>query len=321
MWDVACLGELVIDLIPHSKADGEWLYAPSPGGAPGNVAVGLARLGRAAAMLGKVGDEAFGRLIVTALGKHGVDISGVGMVPHEKTRLSVVTLGADGDREFIFYRDNPVDELISADDISPRLIENAAVLHLGGLLMVAPTSAAAQNRAIGLARAAGRPISLDPNFRLGLWPDRGTMLALGRSLIAQATIVKLSAEELLAVSGGSGGIEQAARSLWHDGLKLLAVTKGAAGAELFTPRDHLVCHGFAVDAIDTTAAGDAFMASLLSGLLDIGFDITAAPSLSHVLRSACAAGAVAATRRGAMGSLPDRDDIAGMLAGDCENRA
>ena len=139
------------------------------------------------------------------------------------------------------------------------------------------------------------------------------MLAAGRRLVEVADIVKLSEDELLTLAPGFSSLEAAARSLWHDGLKVMAVTSGARGALLLTA-DHALAHGgFAVNAVDTTAAGDAFMASLLHGLLGIGMDLGAAEPLHAVLRAACAAGALAATKTGAMASLPDRLAIEQLL--------
>lgn len=318
MWDVACLGDLVVDLAPHSNSQGQWLYAPHPGGAPGNVAVGLARLGRKALMLAKLGDEAFGHMIAATLDWHGVDTAGVTFAAGAKTRLSIVTLDAAGDRDFIFYGDSPADLLIGAGDIRAEFITDSSVLHVGGLLMAGVPSLAAQEKAIGLARASGRAISVDPNFRPSLWADHGAMLQAGRHLVAAAAIVKLSEEELFSLVPGQS-IETAARALWHDGLTLMAVTRGASGAVMFTVDRTFSCGGFPVAAVDATAAGDAFMAALLSGLLDIGMDVTAEDRLGHILRSACAAGALAATRNGAMDSLPSSEDIAHLLRTGPEN--
>jgi fructokinase len=319
VWDVACLGELVMDLVPHSKSGDEWLYVPSPGGAPGNVAVGLARLGRRVVMLGKVGEDGFGDMIVSALDRYGVDTSGVTRAAREKTGLSVVTLGRAGEREFIFYRDNPADLTIDLDDINPELIERATISHFGVLPISAPRSAAAQRKAISLANAAGRLVSVDPNFRPALWQDRDAMLFAARELIAQADIVKLSEDELFGLTEMSS-IEEAARSLWHKRLKIMAVTKGAHGAELFTSTERFICSGYAVEAIDTTAAGDAFMASLLSGLLEIAMQTTNHHRLAQILRSACAAGALATTMRGPMGSMPGKEDITLFISGRGESR-
>ncbi len=317
-WDVACFGELVMDLVPHSKSGEEWLYAPSPGGAPGNVAVGLARLGRRVVMLSKVGDEGFGNMIVSALDRYGVDTSGVTQAACEKTGLSVVTLGCHGEREFIFYRDNAADLAIDLDDVNAELIEHATISHFGVLPISAPRSAAAQRKAISLAKAAGRLVSVDPNFRPALWQDPDAMLFAARELIAQADIVKLSEDELFGLTDMSS-IEEAVRSLWHKRLKTVAVTRGRHGAELFTANERFVCSGYAVEAIDTTAAGDAFMASLLSGLLEIAMDTAHHHQLAHILRSACAAGALATTIRGAMASIPGREDIAQFMNGRSES--
>jgi len=235
-----------------------------------------------------------------------------------KTRLSVVSLAPDGERSFIFYKDHPADAELDRNEIAPRFIEGVQVLHVGSLLMAAPRSAAAQERAIALARANGTMISTDPNLRPGLWPDEKTMIAAGRHLIASAQIVKLSVEELSLLSGG-GPIEIAVKALWHSGMKILAVTKGAGGAELFTSSHRIVCRSYSVHAVDTLAAGDAFMASLLSGLLDHGLETDGEGELHQILRRACAAGALAATRKGAMSSLPGTAEITRLLATQPEN--
>jgi fructokinase len=308
VWDVACLGELVIDLVPHSKSGGEWLYAPSPGGAPGNVAVGLAKLGRRVAMISKVAEDVFGNMIVSLLDRHGVDTSGVARTVREKTGLSVVSLGPAGDRSFAFYRDNPADLAIDVNDIVPNLVENSTLLHVGVLPMSTPRSAAAQGKAINLAKAAGRLISVDPNFRPDMWRNRDAMLSAGHDLVALADIVKLSEEELFLLTEGSS-TEDAARRLWHKDLKVMAITKGAHGAELFTTKERFVCNGFSVEAIDTTAAGDAFLASLLSGFIQVSAENASHEQISHLLRSACAAGALATTKKGAMESIPKSQDI------------
>ncbi len=317
--DVACLGDLVMDLVPHAGADGQWLLAPSPGGAPGNVAAGLAKLGKRAVMIAKVGDEAFGREIIETLGRFGVDTSGIVRDRAVKTRLSIVSHGPGGERSFLFYEDNPADAALDADDIVPSILRSARLLHVGSLLMASPRAAAAQEKAIVLAAVNGTPVSADPNIRRGLWPDLSSMIAAGRRLVASAQIVKLSEEELYVLTGRAP-ITKAVQHLWHPDLKLLAVTKGAEGAELFTSRHHIACHGYRVDTVDTLAAGDAFMASLLSGLLDCGLETEDKDALGLILRRACAAGAIAASRRGAMSSLPDAVEIERLLAKVPENQ-
>ena len=118
-----------------------------------------------------------------------------------------------------------------------------------------------------VARKAGKLISYDPNLRLALWPDAAAAragLQLGWSL---ANIVKASQEDLEFLSG-QGPLEQATRRLWHGNLRLLAVTRGSKGCTYFTPSFTGDVAGFAVEPVDTTGAGDGFMAGLLKGLLD-----------------------------------------------------
>jgi fructokinase len=303
--DVACFGELFIDLVPHGAAGGQMLFAACPGGAPGNVAVGLARLGHKALMLSRVGEDAFGRLLVKTLEGHHVETSGVTYSPTERTGLSVVTLAADGDRSFMFYHESAADLHINQQDVSSDVVAGARMLHVGTLPLSAPQSAAAQRMAMDFADAAGNPISCDVNFRPALWPDAADMIEAGRFLISRSAFVKVSAEEL-ADLGGSGSMDDAVKALWHEGLRLFSVTRGAQGAVLYSARGKAVCEGFRVNAIDSTGAGDAYTAALLSGVLaGLGDE-----HLPRLLLSACAAGALAATRKGAMDSLPSRAEIA-----------
>ncbi len=313
-WDVACLGELVMDLVPHSRVGEEWLYAPSPGGAPGNVAAGLARLGCRSAMLGKLGADPFGSAILAALAKHGVDTRGIARSTAVKTALSVVTLAPDGERAFTFYREAPAELAIDLDESSAAIVADSRILHLGVLPLSSPRSAAAQRQAVSVAMANGTWVSADPNFRPSLWPDHAAMLAAGRELVAAAQVVKLGAEELFALAG-TRDIAAAACALWHPELRLMAVTKGAAGAELISRQFTVSCAGFPVAAIDTTAAGDSFMATLLSQCLALDLDDLQPDQMSGMLRYACAAGALATTAKGAMTSLPDNAAIAKLLGG------
>ena len=309
MWDVACFGELFIDLVPQAKVNGQWLLGPSPGGAPGNVAVGLARLGHKSLMMSRVGDEAFGKLILAALKSYGVDTSGVTLSSTEKTGLSVVTLGEDGDRTFMFYHDRPADLHINPDDITAERVGQSGILHIGLLPLSAPQSGAAQKKAMDLADAANVTISCDVNFRPGLWADHSKMLDAGRFIISRAAIVKVSEEELLAL-GAKAGMDELVQSLWHDKLQFFSVTRGAEGAVLYTPDKKYVCDGFKVDAIDTTGAGDAYTASILSGVLEGG----RLREPAQLVLNACAAGALAATKKGAMESLPQASDISKLIA-------
>ncbi len=302
-YHVAALGELVADLVPVADDAGQVCFAVKPGGAPGNVAVGVARLGGRAAMLGKVGNEALGRLVLATLVKHGVAAGGVVRAALGNTALAVVTVDASGDRDFVLYRAGCADSRYAPAEVDTGVVRAARVLHVGSLLLGQPSSAAAQRYALSIARDAGVLVSADVNLRPVLWRGPRAMHAAALEAAAAADVVKLSGEELAELSGQAdiaGGIAK----LWHPGLRLMAVTLGAAGALLATQHHHIQVPGFAVPVADTVGCGDAFMASLLTDLTATGFDAGSPDRLTWLARRACAAGAITAMGAGAMDSLP-----------------
>lgn len=305
MWDVVCLGDLFVDLVPHSRRDGQWLYVPSPGGAPGNVAAGLAKLGHKALMVSRVGNDAFGRLLIDSLRGYGVDVSGIVQSATEKAGLSIVSLDEKGDRSFMFYHDKPADQHISAEDIETEWLVQSNILHVGILPLASSTSAAAQRKAMDLADANSALISCDINFRPALWDDDMAMLAAGREVISRSAIVKVSLEELHAMTG-TGVMDAAVQALWHEKLQFFSVTRGAEGAALYLRSNKFECTGFKIDAIDATGAGDAYAASLLSGVLH-------GVEPERLVNVACAAGALAASKKGAMASMPNKTDLSAFL--------
>jgi fructokinase len=313
-FDVTCLGELMIDLVPLTGGAGEMRFAAKPGGAPGNVAVGAARLGLSAAMLSCVGRETFGRALVQALSDDGVDTSGVLRAERRSTGLAVVTLDPAGDRDFFFYRDRCADVDYAPGDVDLGIIARTNVLSVGSLFLASPVSAAAQRFAVESVTGAGGIIAADPNFRAPLWREASAMIAAGREVVADAHIVKVGVEEARAM-GGTDDVHQAVASLWHDRLTVLAVTKGTEGAEVYTKTERVEVAGFPVETVDTVGCGDAFMAALLACLSASPFRTPEGRELHELARRACAAGALAATRAGGMASLPTKADLDGFLAG------
>jgi fructokinase len=313
-FDVTCLGELMIDLVPLAGEGGGMRFAAKPGGAPGNVAVGVARLGLSAAMLSCVGRETFGRTLLDALSQDGVDTSGVLEAEGRSTGLAVVTLDAAGERDFFFYRNGCADQDYAPGDVRRGVLEQTEVLSVGSLFLASPASAAAQRFAVEAVTRAGGRIAADPNFRPPLWKETGAMIAAGREVIAAAHIVKVSMDEARAMAG-TDDVPQAAAALWHGGLVILAVTKGAEGAEIYTAGERIEVAGFPVEAVDTVGCGDAFMAALLAGAAAHPAEAPSGRELHELARRACAAGALAAMRAGGMASLPTRAELDAFLAG------
>jgi fructokinase len=309
--DVACLGELMIDLVPEPSPDGDLRFVAKPGGAPGNVAVGVARLGRRSAMLSRVGLEAFGRRLLNTLDENGVDRSGVVEAPNRSTGLAVVTLDSGGDRDFFFYRDTCADVDYSPAEVDEGVLARSRVLAVGSLFLAREGSAEAQRHAIRRARETGVLVAADPNFRRPLWTDGDAMREAGREVVAAADIAKLSEDELALIAGTTDLLE-GARAVWHPDMRLLAVTQGPHGAVLFTRDACVAIPGFSVDPVDTVGCGDAFLAALLCGVLSAGTG--GRGELERTGLRACAAGALAATRAGGMASLPTAAEVDAFLA-------
>ena len=317
MADAICLGELLIDFVPTVTGT-SLIEAPAfkkaPGGAPANVAVGLARLGTPSAFMGKVGDDPFGLFLASTLTEAGVDVGPLRFSSDARTALAFVSLRADGEREFMFYRHPSADMLFTPEEVDAEAIRRAKLLHYGTISLIGEPSRSATLHAIDLAREAGCLISCDPNLRLALWPDRTAArdgLLLG---IAKAQVVKLSDEELRFLTG-SDDPAAAREQLWHDGLDLMVVTLGSAGCVYFTPDADGVVVGFVVEAIDATGAGDGFVAGLLHGLLANRGVTEDEARLRELCRFANAVGALTTLERGAIPALPPLERVRAFLEG------
>jgi fructokinase len=315
MPDVLSLGELLIDFVPDrtgvtlGQADH---FLKAAGGAPANVAVGLARLGVDAGFVGKVGDDPFGRWLADVLANDGVDVGQLRFDAAARTALAFVSLTAEGERDFMFYRHPSADQLHRPDEIDLDAVAAADILHHGSISLIQEPSRSATLAAIEAARAAGRLVSYDPNLRLPLWPSadaaREGILSAWRS----AHVIKISDDELAFLTG-SRDLE-AARTLLHDDLRLLAVTLGADGVAWFAQGRSGVTPGFRVEVADTTGAGDAFVAGLLAALQADPALPSDPEALDAALRRANAYAALTTTAAGAIPALPTREALERFLA-------
>ncbi len=307
---VVCLGEILVDFVAREAgvSVGEAAsFQRVMGGAPANVAVGVSRLGRSSAFLGCVGDDPFGCFLTAELRGDGVDVAGLQTTAAARTSLAFVSLDAAGERSFVFFRQPGADMLLAAAQLDRARLSRARIFHFGSFSLSAEPAASATREALRLARAGGALISYDPNLRLYLWPDAEAARRAILPLIDQADILKLSAEELPILTADGD-----ARSLWRNSLRALIVTDGGRGARLITPSGDWRAPGFRVRTVDTTGAGDAFVAALLARLAEQPNALAAAPE--ETLRYACAAGALATTARGATTAMPTQKAIQQLLA-------
>lgn len=309
--DVICLGEALIDFV--ALQSGVSLveahdFHKAAGGAPANVAVGLARLGARAAFMGKVGDEPFGRFLQKTLADNGVDTSGMVLAPGARTGLAFVSLTAGGERDFVFFRNPSADMTYHPDELAEGIFPRARIFHYGSITLIDEPAATTTRRAVELAQAAGLLISYDPNLRLNLWPSAEVARQGMLAGLAGAQVVKVCAEELEFMTG-IADLGMAARKLLAGGVELVAVTLGERGCRYFTASVEGESPGFGVHTVDTTGAGDGFVAGMLTCLLPAWRRgrrprALSQSELDEVFRFANAVGALATTVRGAIPALP-----------------
>lgn len=315
---VACMGELLIDFVALESgvtvgdASG---FQKAPGGAPANVAVAVARLGDRAAFLGQVGDDPFGHYLAGVMEQNSVDTRGLTFSAEARTALAFVSLTAEGERSFVFYRHPSADMLMRPEDVVTHVIDAYDVFHYGSITLIGEPSRSATLTAAAHARGAGKLISYDPNLRLSLWESADAARAGMFSGFDGAHIVKISEEELEFLLPGSDPADpNAIIPLWRDGMQMICVTRGANGAAVYTQDGGFAeSPGFKVAVVDTTGAGDSFVAALLVKLIEYG---DAYPQhLAEIVRFACATGALTTTGRGAIPSLPTRAQVEAFLNG------
>uniref|UniRef100_A0A5B7C1Y3 fructokinase n=1 Tax=Davidia involucrata TaxID=16924 RepID=A0A5B7C1Y3_DAVIN len=314
---VVCFGEMLIDFVPTisglSLADAP-AFKKAPGGAPANVAVGIARLGGSSAFIGKVGEDEFGYMLADILKENNVNHEGMRFDPGARTALAFVTLRSDGEREFMFYRNPSADMLLQEAELDFNLIRKAKIFHYGSISLITEPCKAAHIAAAKAAKDAGVILSYDPNLRLPLWPSAEDAREGILSIWETADIIKISEEEISFLTKGEDPYDDAVvRKLYHPNLKLLLVTEGPDGCRYYTKEFSGRVKGMKVDAVDTTGAGDAFVAGVLSQLAADVSLLQEEDRLRDALRFANACGALTVMERGAIPALPTREAVLNAL--------
>lgn len=296
MKKIWVLGDAVVDLLP----DGEGRLLQCPGGAPANVAVGVARLGGNSAFIGRVGDDPFGRFMYQILADEKVEVQQMRLDPAHRTSTVVVDLDDHGERSFTFMVRPSADLFLEPADLPS--FSAGEWLHVCSIALSAEPSRSAAFQAMASIREAGGYVSFDPNIRPDLWADENELRRFLELALQHADVVKLSVEELTFLTHDAQvktGLESLMRRC---PARLVLVTLGKEGVIAW--HDGAVKHypGTSVECVDTTGAGDAFVAGLLYGL-------AAGQELVPVIGLAQRCGALATTAKGAMTALPYHHEL------------
>ena len=305
-------GEVLVDLVP-SRCGDEPGFVPRGGGSPYNVAVGLGRLGLEVGFLGRVSRDRFGRMLRERLERNGVDLAYLGE-GSEPTTLAIVHLAEGSEPEFAFYDEGTADRLIEVSQLPPILPSTVRALHFGSISLVREPGASTFETL--LERESGRRlISLDPNVRPSLIPDRGMYVRRLEGWVRRSDLVKVSRADLGWLYPDRSP-EAVARTWLESGPALVVVTRGEQGSLALGRAGAAEVPGRPVAVSDTVGAGDAFTAGLLAWLDDhdrldrAGVERLDARQIGAALDFADSIASITCTRTGA--EPPTREELPGL---------
>jgi 5-dehydro-2-deoxygluconokinase len=319
-FDLITMGRSSIDLYsqdigaPFEAITG---FSAFVGGSPLNIAVGAQRLGLRTGLLTAVGEDKVGDFILAFLNREGVD---TGFIPRKRgARSSAVVLGIEPPDRFplVFYRDNAADAQLTIDDVLAAPITEAATLEVSGTGLAKEPARSATFLACERARAAGRTVVLDLDFRADQWHDPRAFGVMVRALLPLVNVVLGTEEEVNAamlqrpedieithqqISAPTirGDVEANVNAILNvpAGPEALIVKRGAAGATVhLRSGEVLPAPGFPVEVVNVLGAGDAFAAGFIYGRTQ-GWDYVRSARLGN------ACGAIVVTEHGCANFMP-----------------
>jgi len=305
--DVLVSGECLVDFIPTEPGPlaGIERFDRRAGGAPANVAVGLARLGDPPWLCTALSTDPFGDFLAETLATEGIPDRFISRIDRP-TALAFVSHDPDADRGFTFYREETADTRLETAPIDDETLAAIELVVVGGVPLSVEPSRSATLDLVERARAADCRVVFDPNTRPELWADESDLTATLERMLGLTDVLKATREDFDPTGISTG--EAFAEELLDMGPDTVFLTAGGTGADVVagpdSPWGRGEWHhpGYEADVVDTTGAGDAFLAGVIAAL-------TTGVGPEETLAFANAVAAVATTASGAMAALPDRDAV------------
>ncbi|MGD8171034.1 aminoimidazole riboside kinase [Vibrio sp. TRT 21S02] len=294
-------GDAVVDLIP----DGDNTYLKCPGGAPANVAVGIARLSGQCGFFGRVGDDPLGRFMAEVLNQESVDVNSLKLDPEQRTSTVIVDLDDQGERSFTFMVKPSADQFTQLTDI-PSFAANQW-LHCCSIALANEPSRSTTLAAMKAMKEANGFVSFDPNLRDEVWQQPQEIRPVVMSAIKLAEVVKFSEEELLYLTE-TCSLDEGLTELSRYSIPLVLITLGENGALAIVNGQQHHVDSISVNVVDTTGAGDAFVSGLLAYLSQHD-DWQQEAKVIEAVRWGNICGALATTKKGAISALPDQTTL------------
>lgn len=315
-YDVVALGELLIDFTNNGlSGQGNPVFEANPGGAPCNVLAMLRKLDKKVAFIGKVGCDGFGKQLADVLKETGIATEGLKWDEYVHTTLAVVHTLPGGDRDFSFYRNPGADMMLTEEELPLDMMESCRIFHFGTLSMTHEGVRRATLKAIEVAKANGALISFDPNLRPPLWESLDAAAEQIHVGLGLCDILKIADNEIEFMTGETD-FDKGAAILQerYPNIKILNVTAGADGSYSYSCGHRVFVPSFRLGGtIETTGAGDTFCASVLNFVLENGVENLSADQLTEMLRFANAAAYLVTTRKGAIRSMPEKEQVLEIL--------
>ncbi len=304
---VIAFGEALIDMLAKPAKTGPTTFVAHPGGAPANVAVGVAKLGGNASFLGQVGQDMFGDSLVKSMQEFGVNTNQLLQTKEALTALAFVSLDDDGERSFAFYRDRTADLLYHAEQCPASFLRDA-IFHSCSNTLTEPGIRDTHLALMARASKGGCVVSFDVNYRHNLWPAGSDARdPIWKAMLA-SDLVKISREELEALYGKDPTL---VGRLLGGGVQLVLITDGGEPLEAYWSGGSLNVVPPVTKVLDSTAAGDSFVSGLLYqlstqsvGSETFGDWVRDEAKLTAALAFASRCGALTVGRYGAFEALP-----------------
>lgn len=321
-FDVVALGELLVDFTENGiSSQGNPMLEANPGGAPCNVLSMLQKLDKKTAFIGKVGDDSFGQMLTKVVHEQGINTDNLVLDKTVHTTLAFVHTAEDGDRSFSFYRNPGADMMLRWEEVNESILSDTAIFHFGTLSMTDPQIADVTKKAVEKAKREGAIISFDPNLRPPLWNDLEEAKSQMWYGICQCDILKISDDEIAFLTGTEEIDDGIKIIMQKSEAKLVCATMGKNGSKAYYDGENVFCEPFLrKDTIETTGAGDTFMACVLRAVLENGLEHMTKKSLKEMLCFANAASSIITTRKGALKAMPDKQEILEVIK-ESENHA
>jgi 2-dehydro-3-deoxygluconokinase len=309
--DIVSIGECMVEFFCEGDLSDATTFTKTFGGDTMNLLVAASRLGARTGYITRVGQDPFAPFLLRSWQKEGIDTSRVKLVEGFNGLYFISTLPG-GERAFTYYRKGSAASTLEPSDLDPTYIASAKILHLSGITQaLSPSCRATALEAAKVAKASGRIVSYDPNFRPRLWSVEEARRGLAELLPYIDVILPSAPEEVTHLLGASSP-KEAIEALWAQGVQMVLVKLGPEGCLVGAGGTMTHVPAYSPESVvDSTGAGDAFDGAFLYGMLQ-GYSPLQAARLGAITAGLKLRG------RGAIASLPTREEVYRIFAPSAE---